>query len=240
LFCLSADDGRGTWAEVVSQDRLFVNHVQAPHARVGSVAPTSDSADRFRWRSATVSDLAIRRGMRHKFVYQQADKARCALDDAFISNVTDDTERFEIQAPKRWLRQVIVALALICRSSYLGIIEFMGDVPGRRISIGIIRDVLHEAADQADVSNGAQDLSCIRTRGCRGMRRACRRRLHYFLPICCSSTPDCRILLTAMFKPYRCERSLVHCAQCPSSDRPRDDAGAIAVTFPNMVSIQLS
>ena len=34
-------------------------------------------------RSAMISDLSTRRGMSRKFVYQQANKARHALDDAF-------------------------------------------------------------------------------------------------------------------------------------------------------------
>ena len=114
-------------------------------------------------RSATVSDLSTRHGVSRKFVYQQANKARHALDDAFLSTATDDTVLFQIQVTKRWLRQVIVALALMCRSSYLGIIEFMRDVLGWPISIGTIHNVLQAAAAQAGVINGAQDLSCIRT-----------------------------------------------------------------------------
>jgi len=114
-------------------------------------------------RSATVSDLSTRHGVSRKFVYQQANKARHALDDAFISAATDDTVLFQVQVTKRWLRQVIVALALMCRGSYLGIIEFMRDLLGWPISIGTIHNVLHAAAEQAGVINGAQDLSCIRT-----------------------------------------------------------------------------
>jgi hypothetical protein len=114
-------------------------------------------------RSATVSDLSTRHGVSRKFVYQQANKARHALDDAFLSAATDDTVLFQVPVTKRWLRQVIVALALMCRSSYLGIIEFMRDVLGWPISIGTIHNVLHAAAEQAGVINGAQDLSYIRT-----------------------------------------------------------------------------
>ena len=51
----------------------------------------------------------------------------------------------------------------MCRSSYLGIIEFMRDLLGWPISIGTIHNVLHAAAEQAGVINGTQDLSCIRT-----------------------------------------------------------------------------
>ena len=79
-------------------------------------------------RSEPISDLAVQHGVSRKFVYQQANKARCALDEAFNSATADDTVLFEIQVTKRWLRQAIVALALMCRSSYLGILEFMRDV----------------------------------------------------------------------------------------------------------------
>ena len=46
-------------------------------------------------RSATISDLSARHEVSRKFVYQQANKARSALDDAFISTATDDTVLFE-------------------------------------------------------------------------------------------------------------------------------------------------
>jgi hypothetical protein len=56
---------------------------------------------------------------------------------------------------------VIVALALICRGSYLSIIEFLRDLLGWRITIGTVHNLLHAAADQAGVINGAQNLSGI-------------------------------------------------------------------------------
>src|SRR6201995_1337220 len=89
-------------------------------------------------RSATISDLSSRHGVSRRFVYQQADKARRALDDAFISADADDEVLFEIAVTKRWLRQVIVALALMCRGSYLGIIEFLRDLVGVSISPGTV------------------------------------------------------------------------------------------------------
>jgi hypothetical protein len=39
--------------------------------------------------SATVSDLAVRHEVSRKFVYQQAHKARAALDDAFTATTPD-------------------------------------------------------------------------------------------------------------------------------------------------------
>ena len=114
-------------------------------------------------RSATISDLAARHGVSRKFVYQQTHKACVALDNAFSSTAPDDEVLFEVKVTKRWLRQVIVALALMCRGSYLGIIEFMRDLVGASISIGTVHTVLRAAAAQAGVINRGQDLSRIRT-----------------------------------------------------------------------------
>jgi len=41
-------------------------------------------------RSEPVSDLATRHGVNRKFIYQQANKARVALDNAFRSATPDE------------------------------------------------------------------------------------------------------------------------------------------------------
>ena len=112
--------------------------------------------------SETVSDLAARHEVSRKFVYAQTHKARAALDDAFLTAAPEDEALFELAVTKGWLRQVIVALALICHSSYRGIIEFMRDLPGISMSLGTIHGVLQSAARQAAVINQDQDLSGIR------------------------------------------------------------------------------
>ena len=63
---------------------------------------------------------------------------------------------------KTWLRQAIVALPLICHSSYRGVIEFLRDLLGVSVSLGTIHNLLQSAARQAGVINQAQDLSGIR------------------------------------------------------------------------------
>ncbi len=78
--------------------------------------------------SATISDLAAQHGVSRKFVYRQTHKARAALDDAFSSATPDDEVLFELAVTKAWLRQVIVGLTLICRSSYRGVVEFLRDL----------------------------------------------------------------------------------------------------------------
>src|SRR4051812_20592490 len=113
-------------------------------------------------RSATISDLSARHGVSRKFVYQQTGKARTALDDAFLSAAPDDEVLFEVAVTKTWLRQVIVGLTLICRSSYRGVVEFLRDLLGVSISVGAVHHVLQLATRQAGVVNHGRDLSGIR------------------------------------------------------------------------------
>ena len=113
-------------------------------------------------RSETVSHLAARHGVSRKFVYQQTHKARVALADAFSPAAPDNEVLFELAVTKAWLRQVIVGLALICRSSYRGVVEFLRDLLGIPVSIGCVHDVLQAATRQASLINHDQDLSGIR------------------------------------------------------------------------------
>src|SRR3954451_8176579 len=86
----------------------------------------------------TVSDLAARHGMSRKFVYQQTHKARTALDDAFSPATPDEAVLFELGGTKTWLRRVLVALPLTCRSSYRGVVEFLRDLLGLSVSVGCV------------------------------------------------------------------------------------------------------
>src|ERR1700682_1565133 len=70
--------------------------------------------------SEAVSDVAAPHGVSRKFVYAQTHKARAALHDAFLTAAPEDEVLFELTVTKTWLRQVIVALPLICHSSYRG------------------------------------------------------------------------------------------------------------------------
>jgi len=112
--------------------------------------------------SATISDLAARHGVSRRFIYQQTHKARAALDDAFSSATPDDEVLFELAVTKAWLRQMIVGLTLICRSSYRGVVEFLRDLLDVPVSLGCVHDVLEAATRQASAINHDQDLSGIR------------------------------------------------------------------------------
>ena len=64
-----------------------------------------------------VAHLAARRGVSRKFVYQQAAKAREALDDAFAprsdKNNDDDKVLFYLPVTRNWICQFVLALVLI-------------------------------------------------------------------------------------------------------------------------------
>src|SRR3954463_3635110 len=112
--------------------------------------------------SETVSDLAARHGVSRKLVYRQTHKARAALEGAFSPAAPGDEGLFELPVTTAWLRQVIVGLALICRGSYRGAVEFLRDLLGVSVSLGCVHGVLQAAARQASAVNQGQDLSGIR------------------------------------------------------------------------------
>jgi hypothetical protein len=84
------------------------------------------------------------------------------LDGAFRSATPENEMLFKLVVTKGWLRQVIVALALICRGSCRGVIEFIRDLLGVSMSVGTVHQMLQSAARKADVINHEQDLSAIR------------------------------------------------------------------------------
>src|SRR5260370_5009397 len=112
--------------------------------------------------SETVTDLAARHGVSRKFVYAQRGKASDALNDAFSPALPDEGVLFQVPVTRTWLRQAMLGLTLICRSSYRGLMEFMRDLLGVSVSVGSVHDVLHWAARQAGAINREQDLSGIR------------------------------------------------------------------------------
>ena len=134
---------------------------------VGAAAKLPDSeridlAIRALARSATITDLASEHGVSRKFVHAQTQKASVALDDAFRSVTDENAVLFPVAVSKTWLRQVIVALPLICHSSYRGVVEFMRDLLGISISVGTVHNELQIAARNAVMVNAAEDLSGVR------------------------------------------------------------------------------
>ena len=97
--------------------------------------------------ATNVSGLAAENEVRRKCVYQQRNKAQVALDSAFKQTSDDDGALFSLPVTKGWLQQSVLALTLICHSSYRGVQEFMRDILGVSISLGVVHN-LHQLAIQ--------------------------------------------------------------------------------------------
>ena len=109
-----------------------------------------------------VSQLAADFQVSRQFVYRQADQAERALAEAFAPDLpADGAVLFDLPVTEVWLRRFIVALLLVCHSSYRGVYEVLRDLFPCERSLGYIHAVAHAAMDQARVRNGQQDLSGV-------------------------------------------------------------------------------
>ena len=100
-------------------------------------------------RSQSISHLASTHQVSRKFVYQQGDKARQALDDSFAPSQGNDEVLFHLPVTKNWLYQLILGLVLICHSSYRGVVELLRDLFDTPISIGTVHNRLQATAEKA-------------------------------------------------------------------------------------------
>jgi hypothetical protein len=108
-----------------------------------------------------VSHLGAEHEVSRKFVYQQKDKARLALVEAFATTAPDDAVLFHLPVSKTWLNQLTLSLTLICHSSCRGVVELMRDMLGVSVSEGSVHNLHQAATGRAGAINRAQDLSAI-------------------------------------------------------------------------------
>ena len=109
-----------------------------------------------------VAQLAQRRGVSRKFVYQQKAKAADALQKAFTPPKNDQRVLFHLPVTKDWIRQFVLAQVLIGHTSFRGVLEILEAVfDDADISIGTIHNILDDAVSQARRINDAQELSGI-------------------------------------------------------------------------------
>jgi len=108
-----------------------------------------------------ITGLAQEAGVSRKFVYQQAQVAQAALDDAFAPALADDQVLLHLPITKNWLKQAALGLILICHSSYRGVHEFCRDLVGVNLSVGSVHNIVHQAIAQARPHNLSQHLANI-------------------------------------------------------------------------------
>jgi hypothetical protein len=108
-----------------------------------------------------VSGLAREYEVSRKFLYQQAHTAEEALSEAFAPSGRSDDVLFYLPVTKAWLRQLVLALVLICHSSVRGVVELLRDVFDYRLSVGTVHNIVHSAVTPAQAINQQYDLSFI-------------------------------------------------------------------------------
>jgi len=107
------------------------------------------------------SELARQHEVSRKFLYQQAHTTEVALGQAFAPPPTPDGVLFYLPVTKAWLRQLVLALVLICHSSYRGVVELLRDLFDLSISLSTVHNIIHSAVSQAQGVNQQYDLSRI-------------------------------------------------------------------------------
>jgi hypothetical protein len=109
-----------------------------------------------------ITELARHHDVSRKFVYQQADMAEQALAEAFTpAPPADDTILFYLPVTEAWLKRFILALLLICHSSYRGVYELLRDLFHCTRSLGYIHALAHAAMSRAQTLNQQHDLSGV-------------------------------------------------------------------------------
>ena len=84
-----------------------------------------------------------------------------ALGHAFDPDPTPEEVLFYLPVTKSWIRQLVLALVLICHSSFRGVVELLGDVFDYPISLGTVHNIVHSVVAQAQRINQQYDLSTI-------------------------------------------------------------------------------
>lgn len=110
-----------------------------------------------------ITELARGHHVSRKFVYQQADKAEQALAEAFAPPPpADATVLFYLPVTEAWLKRLILALLLICHSSYRGVYEVLRDLFHCTRSLGYLQGVARAAMGRARALNGRPALAGVR------------------------------------------------------------------------------
>jgi hypothetical protein len=112
-------------------------------------------------RESPISHMADSYSVSRKFVYEQKEKALDAISKAFEEKVDDGSVLFHLPITKRWIDQLVLALLLIGRCSYDGVIEMLRDLFGYSISKGTVHNIAYTNLEKCSKINRQQDLSQI-------------------------------------------------------------------------------
>ena len=110
----------------------------------------------------SISPLARQTGTSRKFIRQQRDKARAALDEAFEPLPRDAEVLFYLPVTKAWLCQFVLVLIFTCRASYRRVQDVMNALVDTNISMGSIHNLIVATHTQIAAIHQNEDLRAIR------------------------------------------------------------------------------
>src|SRR5215207_1257708 len=109
-----------------------------------------------------ITKLAKDHKVSRKFIYAQKEKAESALKEAFDPSLpNEDQILFYLPVTKAWIKQLVLALILICHSSYQGVIELFRDLFDYSICKGTIHNIVYANLKKASEINEQTDLSNV-------------------------------------------------------------------------------
>jgi hypothetical protein len=109
-----------------------------------------------------VADLARQHQVSRKFLYQQAHTAQDALRCAFDPEPVAEDVLFYLPVTRTWLRQLVLALVLICHSSCRAVVELLRDLFDYKVSLGTVHNIVHSAVEPARAISQGHDLAGVR------------------------------------------------------------------------------
>ncbi len=109
----------------------------------------------------TITEISKNFNCSRTTVHAQKNRAMAAAANAFEES--DEEILFTIAVTKAFIHMMVVALFLICGSSYRGILFFLESILGSPLSLGSVFNILHVAADKAAAITATYDLGSIQS-----------------------------------------------------------------------------
>ena len=115
-------------------------------------------------KNSNVSQLSREHGVSRKFLYQNAQRADKALEQAYEKHPnTDEKVLFYLPITKTFICQFVLALLFYCHASFRGIQSLVCDVFDYSISLGSIHNIVRNVTSKAHELNEQPNLSTIST-----------------------------------------------------------------------------
>lgn len=139
---------------------MITAHKTNPVKRIPSETKLDIALEALRGKE-TIARISQNYNCSRTTVYKQQDKAIKATNKAFEKENEDVL--FYIPVTKAFIHMMVVALFLICGSSYRNIIFFLENIFGYSLSLGGVFNIIDKACDKAIPINQSYDLSPIKT-----------------------------------------------------------------------------